>query len=506
MSAKSDLPRKIGKTCWIFTVVVMTLIAVVALWASLGHAKAEALPGGSITSYFRRVVETDTLTSVAIATGNSAATNTQMSAPSPSIPTQEEPAVWVEPATSAVMAGDTFTIAVTKYTTQALGAFEFYLVWDNTQVEFVGIQSTSAFTNVTTNTLHVVAFTLAPPLVPAGEAALAEIAFKATNAGTSTLDIIDAEEDFNRRVRLNDTNYDPILPEPEVQDGLVEATEPAVAFEFDEISAQVAGVPFAIVIRAVTEGGDTANYSGAADLSDSTGTITPTQAIFNAGLAELDVTITDAQANVIIEADADGTITGVSNPFTVTHNVAVTVTIAPKTAAVTAGDCLTYTLMAEDDYGNTWDATAEADFSIDTDAGGTWTDNEYCSEKAGTWTVTGTWSGLSDTATLTVNADTENPASVTIAPKTATVAAGDCVTYTLTASDAYGNTWEVTAEADFTIDADAGGTWTDNVYCSENAGTWTVTGTWSVFSDTATLTVTGLERHTFLPIVVKEHQ
>mgnify|MGYP000049961427 CR=1 FL=1 len=504
MSAKSDLPRKIGKTCWIFTVVVMTLIAVVALWASLGHAKAEALPGGSITSYFRRVVETDTLTSVAIATGNSAATNTQMSAPSPSIPTQEEPAVWVEPATSAVMAGDTFTIAVTKYTTQALGAFEFYLVWDNTQVEFVGIQSTSAFTNVTTNTLHVVAFTLAPPLVPAGEAALAEIAFKATNAGTSTLDIIDAEEDFNRRVRLNDTNYDPILPEPEVQDGLVEATEPAVAFEFDEISAQVAGVPFAIVIRAVTEGGDTANYSGAADLSDSTGTITPTQAIFNAGLAELDVTITDAQANVIIEADADGTITGVSNPFTVTHNVAVTVTIAPKTAAVTAGDCLTYTLMAEDDYGNTWDATAEADFSIDTDAGGTWTDNVYCSEKAGTWTVTGELDGVSDDATLTV--EHAEAVTVTIAPKTAAVTAGDCLTYTLMAEDAYDNTWDVTAEANFTIDADAGGTWTDNVYCSENAGTWTVTGTWSVFSDTATLTVTGLERHTFLPIVVKEHQ
>ena len=431
-----------------------------------------------------------------------------------------ESVVWVAPEESLMMVEDNFTIEVMKDTEEALGGFEFYLVWDDAKVEFVDAAPGAdvaaggnfTFTLRGPNMLWVVGAAPPLPLVPAGVASLAEITFKATDVGISTLDVIDAAEappepEEPDPVILFDTDLNQ-LPDPQVIDGLVDASKRAVAFEFAEIADQVAGVPFPIAIRAVTEDDDTAHYFGTADLSDSTGTMTPTLASFNNGLAGLDVTITKAQTDVTITASADdpveGTITGASNPFTVTHNVAVAVTIAPKTATVTAGDCLTYTLTAEDAYGNTWDATADATFTIDADAGGTWTDNEYCSEKAGTWTVTGEYSGLSDTATLTV--EHAEAASVTIAPKTAEVNAGDCVTYTLTAEDDYGNTWDATADATFTIDAEAGGTWTDNVYCSENAGTWTVTGTWSVFSDTATLTVTGLERHTFLPIVVKEHQ
>ena len=94
---------------------------------------------------------------------------------------------------------------------------------------------------------------------------------------------------------------------------------------------------------------------------------------------------------------------------------------------------------------------------------------------------------------------------MTIAPKTAEVNAGDCVTYTLTAEDAYGNTWDATADATFTIDAEAGGTWMDNVYCSENAGTWTVTGEYSGLSDDATLTVIGPEYEIFLPFVARSY-
>ncbi len=56
----------------------------------------------------------------------------------------------------------------------------------------------------------------------------------------------------------------------------------------------------------------------------------------------------------------------------------------------------------------------------------------------------------------------------------------------MTAMDACGNTWNVSAETTFT---GGGGNWTGNRYCATTPGTWTITGTYNGFSDTATVTV-----------------
>ena len=506
--------------------------------------------------------------------------------------------VWVEPAESEVNRCDVFTVTV-WVGSQAVDmqGYEFSMDWEPELFQVLDVVDTGWLGSTgrtviplgpdidnVAGTLTFAAGTVGAVAGPDGPGPLAYVVIEAIGVGTSDLDLHDVT----------------IFPGgagqvPVTIDGTAEATKEAVAFEFDPIGDQVAGEPFTITIRALNEDGLVAvNYNGTATLADSTGTLAPTVATFENGVFTGPVSIIKAQENVTITAEApnpcDGLITGVSDPFAVTHNVAVSVdvapddetvtageclsytltaeddygniwdataeatftidadaggtwtdnvycsefagtwtvtgeldgvsdetsltvehaeavavTIAPATAEVTAGDCVTYTLMAEDTYGNTWDVTAEATFSIDDGAGGTWTDNEYCSEFAGTWTVTGEYSGLSDDATLMVNPDTENPVAVTIAPATAEVNAGDCVTYTLTASDGYGNTWDVTAEATFSIDTDAGGTWTDNVYCSENAGTWTVTGEWSGLSDDATLTVIGPQYQIFLPFVARSY-
>jgi uncharacterized repeat protein (TIGR01451 family) len=168
------------------------------------------------------------------------------------------------------------------------------------------------------------------------------------------------------------------------------------------------------------------------------------------------------------------------------------VTIAPKTASIEAGQTQCYTLTATDNV-DMWDVTlnSHTTFTIPPAAGGSWTGNCYTAEKAGTWTVTGTYLSKSDTATLTVTHSTDPTklASVAIAPKTKTVNPRECTPYTLTATDIYGNPWDVTASGTFSITPGAGGTWTGNRYCAEHPGTWTVTGTYLSKSDTATLTV-----------------
>ena len=193
------------------------------------------------------------------------------------------------------------------------------------------------------------------------------------------------------------------------------------------------------------------------------------------------------------EVAGDWTVTGEYDGLTdtatlhVEHAATTSITVTPDPATVTAGESVTYQATAEDAYGNTWDVTAEAVFSIEAGAGGTWVDSVYTSETVGDWTVTGEYIGLTDTATLHVIEG--EIVSIALTPVEETVTAGESVAYTAIASDAYGNTWDVTAQTAFSIEAGAGGTWVDNVYTSEVAGDWTVTGEHAGLSDTATLHV-----------------
>jgi len=161
------------------------------------------------------------------------------------------------------------------------------------------------------------------------------------------------------------------------------------------------------------------------------------------------------------------------------------VIVAPKMATVECNQTQCYTLVATDDV-DTWDVTSTPNttFSIPPEAGGTWVGNCYTASKAGTWTVTGTYLSKSDTATLIVTHAAAVSAALT--PETVTLNPRECVDFTMTAMDACGNTWNVSAETTFT---GGGGNWTGNRYCATTPGTWTITGTYNGFPDTATVTV-----------------
>ena len=172
------------------------------------------------------------------------------------------------------------------------------------------------------------------------------------------------------------------------------------------------------------------------------------------------------------------------------------IVISPDTATITASDSQAYTAEAFDALDNSLgDVTNDTVFSIiEAGDGGSWVDNVYTSQYAGTWTVTGnmavpgTYDGISDTASLTVNAGSLD--HIVISADTDTITAGDTLAFSAEAFDSLENSLGyVTSETDFTIEVGAGGSWADNVYTSENAGTWTVTGTYYAMSDTYSLTV-----------------
>ena len=136
-----------------------------------------------------------------------------------------------------------------------------------------------------------------------------------------------------------------------------------------------------------------------------------------------------------------------------------------------------------------------SDTDTTTDSNGQASSTLTLGNKVGTYTVTANVPGES-TATFTATATAGSLDHIVVSPDTATITAGNTQAYSAEAFDQYDNNLgDVTDDTTFEIEAGAGGSWAANIYTSENAGTWTVTGTYGGKSDTATLTVSPAASH-----------
>jgi len=176
--------------------------------------------------------------------------------------------------------------------------------------------------------------------------------------------------------------------------------------------------------------------------------------------------------------------------------------ISPTMPNITADETQAFSVLAVDGVGENWTVSLSTftAFSINTTAGGNWTDNVYTAEKIsppGTpWIVTATYSGTTvggipktDTASLNVTAGALD--HIIVSPSTQTITADNTQTYTVLAYDQHDNSrGDVSTTTTFTIDAGALGSFALNVYTAEKVGTWTVTANYSDKLDTAALTVT----------------
>jgi len=256
-------------------------------------------------------------------------------------------------------------------------------------------------------------------------------------------------------------------------------------------TSQTAGTAFTLQVQAVdSSGAVVTTYTGIVHLSSSDAKAgLPSDYTFtksDAGVHTFSVTLNTVGTQTVSVTDTNtNTITGSQKGIAVVHGAIASVTISGSTSQVVAGSSVTYGTTAKDSSGNSWDVTGSTTFSIDSGAGGQWSGSLYNSQYKGTWTVTGTVTGFSGTQpTTSLTVSTGTIVSASISGSASSIAAGQPVTFTATATDSSGNNWDVTGSTTFSIDSSAGGQWNPaNTYNSQYVGTnFVVTGTVSGFA------------------------
>ena len=273
-------------------------------------------------------------------------------------------------------------------------------------------------------------------------------------------------------------------------------------FVFNSVSTpQTAGTPFSITITAKDANGNTvASYVSTNSLSVSSGTISPTTTTaFTGGSWTGSVTLTQSGTGISISTVGNSK-SGTSNTFTVNAGALDHFVLIILARSQTTGTAFSIKITAEDSSGNTVTSyTGKPTLGVST---GTINPTVTAAFSSGVWTgtvtVTGAGTSITITATDGVATGTSNPftvnagvlANVAISPTDSSVVAGSSKTYSATASDAYGNTWDVTSSSTaWIINSGAGGSWSSNVYTSAIAGSWSVTATYASKNYTTDLTV-----------------
>lgn len=130
----------------------------------------------------------------------------------------------------------------------------------------------------------------------------------------------------------------------------------------------------------------------------------------------------------------------------------VSMTIAPESKAVIAGDTVTFTVQGKDADNNTSDLTVNCTFTT-TDPQGQMASNVYTAGQAGTWKVTAKYSSLTSEATVTVTHGAIAELQVNPNSDPERVANGKSRTFTAVGFDAFNNiiddlkvTWTVEGE------------------------------------------------------------
>ncbi|MFO8109928.1 MAG: hypothetical protein R6U17_05335 [Thermoplasmata archaeon] len=155
--------------------------------------------------------------------------------------------------------------------------------------------------------------------------------------------------------------------------------------------------------------------------------------------------------------------------------------IEPKTKTVISGDTVTYTATAYNEAGDELkDITHLVNWSVDTEAGGTWYQSSYSSENTGVWNVTGVFSYGGDDFMDEVELKVTVPDHIRVEPVDENIVSGDSIAFTAIAYDEFDEKIrEVSEETVWSVEDGANGSWVDNIYTSETPGTWNVTGNYT---------------------------
>ena len=133
-----------------------------------------------------------------------------------------------------------------------------------------------------------------------------------------------------------------------------------------------------------------------------------------------------------------------SETYAIVASTAESIKISPEEITIAAGEAQAYTAEAYDAYDNLiGDVTDETEFTIvEPGHGGEWgagesEDNVYTSKFVGEWTVEGNYTGLTGTATLTVEPGAVETLNITRQPTDATAGEAIAPSVTVNAVDEY---------------------------------------------------------------------
>ena len=252
-----------------------------------------------------------------------------------------------------------------------------------------------------------------------------------------------------------------------------------------------AGVAGSVTVTAKDAYGNTATgYTGTVHITSSDGqAILPINYAFvsgDNGIHIFSLTLKTAGIQSITATDTvTSTITGSQTGIRVNAAPSVLsfIVISPKSATIVAGGSQVYSTVGFDQYGNILAVVAVYSVS----AGASVSGNLVSSSVVGSYTVTATFSGKTDTATLTVTAAASVLDHIVISPKSATIVAGGSQVYSTVGFDQYGSSLGSVVAV---YSVSAGASVSGNLVSSSVVGSYTVTATFSGKTDTATLTVT----------------
>ena len=122
--------------------------------------------------------------------------------------------------------------------------------------------------------------------------------------------------------------------------------------------------------------------------------------------------------------------------ITITHGTPTSLNVLPTSAELTADGMLPLRIYGVDGQGNGFDVSQDVTLST-TDPKGTVTADGYTPSVAGTWLVTATLGGLTDSVPVTITPGMLT--TLTVTPNTITADLGDTAALTVNGTDAKGN-------------------------------------------------------------------
>jgi len=168
-----------------------------------------------------------------------------------------------------------------------------------------------------------------------------------------------------------------------------------------------AGKSFKFNVKAYGDDGKTkTDYTGTVKFtSTDSKAVLPTDYTFQTsdyGSKDFYITYKTSGEQKFTVADSSAGISKESTKTTVKSGTATEIDITPEDKSVGKGTKIEFKVISSDSFGNVFDLTDKATFTVDKNAGGSWNKSVYTTEKEGTWIVIANYNSLVAGTTLTV--------------------------------------------------------------------------------------------------------